>query len=171
MPNHGHLVLVPDRIDGLRAALSEVHRAYAGHIHAREQRPGHFWQGCFGCVAMDEPHLLAALRYVAFNPVRAGLVARPKAWRWSSVHALLDPARGDGITDTTPRARAHSRFRGAAIFRRGCPPFRRAAALRKDRTPDRRQRLSRSRRSHSRARSQTGKAGAEAERKLSALSP
>lgn len=100
MPNHVHLILVPDRVDALRAALSKVHRAYAGRIHARERRTGHFWQGRFGCVAMDEAHLLAALRYVALNPVRARLVARAQDWRWSSVHALLDPARGDGITAT-----------------------------------------------------------------------
>lgn len=102
MPNHVHLVLVPDHVDALRAALSKVHRAYAGRIHAREQRTGHFWQGRFGCVAMDEAHLLAALRYVALNPVRARLAARAQDWRWSSVHALLDPARGDGITATDP---------------------------------------------------------------------
>ncbi len=102
MPNHVHLILVPEREDGLRAALARVHRAYAGHIHARLDRTGHFWQGRFGCVAMDEAHLVAALRYGALNPVRAGLVARATDWRWSSVHALLDPASGDGVTDTGP---------------------------------------------------------------------
>ncbi|MGC6327883.1 transposase [Rhizorhabdus sp. FW153] len=100
MPNHVHLILVPEHPDSLRRALSKVHRAYAGRIHAREKRTGHFWQGRFGCVAMDEDHLLAALRYVALNPVRARLAARPQDWRWSSVHALLDPATGDGLTDT-----------------------------------------------------------------------
>jgi putative transposase len=102
MPNHVHLILVPEEKDSLRACLSKVHRAYAGHIHAREQRTGHFWQGRFGCVAMDEAHLHAALPYVALNPVRAQLVKRAKQWKWSSVHALLDPAKGDGLTDTAP---------------------------------------------------------------------
>ena len=102
MPNHVHLVLVPDHVDALRGALSKVHRTYAGRIHAREKRTGHFWQGRFGCVAMDELHLLAVLRYVALNPVRAGMVTRANDWRWSSVHALLDPECGDGMTDTRP---------------------------------------------------------------------
>jgi len=102
MPNHVHLILVPDHVDALRAALSKVHRAYAGRIHAREKRTGHFWQGRFGCAAMDEPHLLAALRYVAMNPVRARLVKRAEDWRWSSVHALRNPAGGDGLTETAP---------------------------------------------------------------------
>jgi len=67
------MVLTPEDPDGLRRALSRVHRIYAGHIHKREQRTGHFWQGRFGCVAMDEAHLVAALAYVALNPVRARL--------------------------------------------------------------------------------------------------
>ncbi|WP_309622483.1 transposase [Novosphingobium sp.] len=102
MPNHVHLILVPEHGVALRAALSKVHRAYAGRIHSREKRTGHFWQGRFGCVAMDEPHLLAALRYVALNPVRARLSARAQDWRWSSVHACLDPQRSDGLTETAP---------------------------------------------------------------------
>jgi len=101
MPNHVPMILVPSDADGLRRALSAVHRRYAGHIHARLKRTGHFWQGRFGCVAMDEAHLGAALRYVALNPVRARLVRRATDWRWSSVHAQL--GRGDdGLTATAP---------------------------------------------------------------------
>lgn len=61
MSNHVHLVLVPRDEDGLRRALSAVHGRYAGHVLARLKRTGHFWQGRFGCVAMDEVHLGAAL--------------------------------------------------------------------------------------------------------------
>jgi len=117
MPNHVHLILVPEHADALRGALSKVHRAYAGRIHAREKRTGHFWQGRFGCVAMDEPHLLAALRYVSLNPVRARMVARAEDWSWSSVRALLDPARRDGITETGPVLERVPDF--AALLRTG----------------------------------------------------
>jgi putative transposase len=79
MPNHVHLILVPHDADGIRRCLSAVHRRYAGH-HPRIQRTGHFWQGRFGCVAMDERHLGAAIRYVALNPVRAKLVDRAEDW-------------------------------------------------------------------------------------------
>ncbi|MGR4864334.1 transposase [Caulobacter sp. LARHSG274] len=102
MPNHVHLILVPSDPDGLRRCLAPVHRRYAGVIHARDKRSGHFWQGRFGCVAMDEAHLGAALRYVALNPVRARLVERAVDWRWSSLHACLDPEQGDGLTRTAP---------------------------------------------------------------------
>lgn len=98
MPNHVHLVLVPQDEDGIRRCLSAVHRRYAGHIHARLKRTGHFWQGRFGCAAMDEDHLGAALRYLALNPVRARLVDRATDWPWSSVHVHLGCVPGDGIT-------------------------------------------------------------------------
>ncbi len=109
MPNHVHLILVPTDGDGLRRALAPVHRRYAGHIHGRARRSGHFWQGRFGAVAMDEEHLGAALRYVALNPVRARLVEHATDWRWSSVHAYL-AAADDGITAVAPVLARYPRF-------------------------------------------------------------
>ena len=38
---------------------------------------------------MDEEHLLAAVRYVEMNPVRAGLCSDPVQWKWSSYHAHI----------------------------------------------------------------------------------
>ncbi len=116
MPNHVHLILVPHDADGLRRALAAVHRRYAGQIHARLKRTGHFWQGRFGAVAMDEAHLAAALRYVALNPVRARLVEEPADWRWSSVHAHLG-GHPDGITAVAPVLARHPDF--AALLAEG----------------------------------------------------
>ena len=101
MPNHVHLILVPSDPDGLRRALARVHRHYAGVIQARRKRSGHFWQGRFGAVAMDEQHLMAALRYVSLNPVRARLVERAQDWRWSSTSAHLR-GKDDGLTALAP---------------------------------------------------------------------
>jgi putative transposase len=101
MPNHVHLILVPSDPDGLRRALARVHRSYAGVIQARRKRSGHFWQGRFGAVAMDEQHLMAALRYVSLNPVRARLVERAQDWRWSSTSAHLR-GKDDGLTALAP---------------------------------------------------------------------
>ena len=109
MPSHVHLILVPRDADGLRKAMSSVHRAYAGRINARRRKTGHFWQGRFGCVAMDNDHALAALRYVLMNPVRARLCAKPERWRWSSAKAYLK-GRDDGLTET-------------AFMRGLCPDF------------------------------------------------
>ena len=112
MPNHVHLILVPSDADGLRRALAPVHRRYAGVVQARRKRTGHFWQGRFGCVAMDEQHLAAALRYVSLNPVRARLVSRARDWQWSSVRAQ-STGRDDGVTVLGP---VRERFPDFAAF-------------------------------------------------------
>ena len=75
MPNHVHLILTPEDGEGLALALSRTHRLYAGFVNARARQTGHLFQGRFGSVALDEDHLMNAARYVALNPVRAGLVA------------------------------------------------------------------------------------------------
>ena len=85
----------------MRRALAPVHRRYAGIIHQRRKRTGHFWQGRFGAVAMDETYLAAALRYVHLNPVRARLVTRAIDWKWSSTRAHLR-GKDDGLTATAP---------------------------------------------------------------------
>ncbi len=104
MPNHVHLILVPSDEDGLRRTLAAVHRAYAGIIHQRLGRSGHFWQGRFGAAVMDEDHLIAALQYVLLNPLRARLAKPGKAWHWSSLKCYLG-GRDDGLTETVPMFR------------------------------------------------------------------
>ena len=89
MPNHVHIIAVPQDEDGLARTFSHLHRSYTGYINARRRVTGHLWQGRFGSVAMDEAHFVTALRYVALNPVRARLVSRAEDWRWSSTRALL----------------------------------------------------------------------------------
>ena len=109
MPNPVHLILTPGDADGLRRALSKVHRRHAGHIQARQGKAGHFWQGRFGAVAMDEGHLAAALRTIALNPAPARLVGRALDWRWSSLHAHAS-LREDGVTALAPVLDRFPRF-------------------------------------------------------------
>ena len=101
MPNHVHLILVPESASGLRAALAPTHRAYSQHINSRQSRRGHLWQERFHSFAMDEAHLLSAARYVERNPVRAGLVQAPEDWQWSSARPHLR-GQGDGVVDVRP---------------------------------------------------------------------
>ena len=110
MPTHVHLILVPADADGLRRALAATHRRYAGILQGRRKRTGHFWQGRFGSVVMDEEHLAAAVRYVALSPVRARLVRRAQDWRWSSVRAHLY-GREDGLTTPGPVRERFAPFR------------------------------------------------------------
>jgi putative transposase len=87
MPNHIHLIAVPETEEGLRLAIGEAHRRYSSMINRRQKWTGHLWQGRFSSFPMDETYLLAAVKYVEMNPVRARLTPDAYAWPWSSARS------------------------------------------------------------------------------------
>lgn len=101
MPNHVHLVMVPSRVDGLRAALGEAHRRYTLAINSRNEWRGHLWQERFHSFPMEETYLLSAVRYVERNPVAAGLCRRAEDWPWSSARAHAQ-AEDDDLVEVAP---------------------------------------------------------------------
>ena len=101
MPNHVHLILVPEDADGLRAALGETHRRYARRINEREGWQGHLWQERFHSFPMDGAHLIHCARYIALNPVKAGLAKRAHDWPWSSAKAHR-AGRDDELVSVAP---------------------------------------------------------------------
>jgi len=101
MPNHVHLVMVPQVEDGLRRPLAEVHRRYTRYVNFRAGWRGHLWQERFHSFVMDEAYLLAAVRYIEHNPVAAGLCAKAEQWRWSSARAHLE-GQDDALVTVAP---------------------------------------------------------------------
>jgi putative transposase len=101
MPNHVHLVAVPQTEVGLARAIGEAHRRYTRRINFREKWRGHLWQERFASFPMDESHLLAAVRYVEMNPVAAKLAAHPAEYRWSSARAHIQ-AEDDVLASPSP---------------------------------------------------------------------
>ena len=88
MPNHWHLVLWPERDKELSRFTGWVTLTHTQrwHAHHRTAGSGHLYQGRFKSFPIEtDEHLLTVLRYVERNPLRAGLVRRAEAWRWSSL--------------------------------------------------------------------------------------
>ncbi len=110
MPNHVHLVVVPEAEDSLARLFRHVHQRYTRRINKREGWIGHLWQERFHSFVMDEQHLLAAVRYIELNPVRAGLCVDPVEWAWSSVHAHL-AGTSDDLVRTEPMLQRISDWR------------------------------------------------------------
>lgn len=104
MPNHVHLILVPETCDGLARLLRKVHSQYALRVNSTRGWKGHLWQERFYSTVMDEGHALAALRYVELNPVRAGLCSKAEDWPWSSVHANLGSHNDELVNVETTNA-------------------------------------------------------------------
>jgi len=101
MPNHVHLIVVPESEESLARGIGEAHRRYTRHINFKKSWKGYLWQGRFASFPMDEDYLLAACRYVELNPVRAKLAKRPEDYRWSSAKAHLLGV-DDGLVKVKP---------------------------------------------------------------------
>ena len=101
MPNHVHLIATPADATGLRLGIGEAHRRYTRHVNFSKQWRGHLWQERFASFPMDETHLMAAVRYVELNPVRAGIVTKPADYPWSSTKAHL-LGKDDVLVKTKP---------------------------------------------------------------------
>jgi len=86
MPNHFHLVLRPHHDGDLSRWMQWLMTSHVRRYHRRNHTDGHVWQGRFKAFPIQaDEHLLAVLRYVERNPLRAALVERAEDWRWSSL--------------------------------------------------------------------------------------
>ena len=102
MDNHVHLIAVPKTETSLARAIGEAHRRYTRMKNFAEGVRGYLFQGRFNSCVLDEPHLLAAARYVELNPVKAGLVTHAWEYPWSSCRfhcgqQETDPLVNEGI--------------------------------------------------------------------------
>lgn len=90
MPNHFHLVLWPSRDRDLSRWMHWLSTAHVQRHRSRHKSSGHIWQGRFKAPPIQQDHhLLTVMRYVERNPLRAGMVDRAEAWRWSSLPGRL----------------------------------------------------------------------------------
>jgi putative transposase len=89
MTNHVHLVIEPcDKAENLGLLMKRVAGRYTRYINKKEGRTGTVWEGRYKSSPVDTGrYLLACCRYVEMNPVRAGVVLKPEAYRWSSYSA------------------------------------------------------------------------------------
>jgi putative transposase len=88
MPNHWHLVVWPRQDGDLPRFMSWLTLTHTQrwHTHRQTVGTGHLYQGRFkSFVVQTDEHLLTVCRYVERNALRAGLVERAEAWRWSSL--------------------------------------------------------------------------------------
>jgi REP element-mobilizing transposase RayT len=93
MGNHLHLLVRTPR-PNLGAGMQAFLSGYAVWAGRRRLRSGHLFQGRYRAEMIeDESYYWTVSRYVHLNPVRAGLVARPEQWEWSSYPGYRDQRR------------------------------------------------------------------------------
>jgi putative transposase len=115
MTNHVHLLATPGDALSVSRMMQSLGRLYVRRVNREYRRSGTLWEGRYRAAPVEaEAHLLACLRYIELNPVRARMVRKPGRYPWSSYRAHAEAAADPLLTDhalyralgATPAARA-----------------------------------------------------------------
>jgi len=88
MTNHLHAIATPGDSSSLSRLLQSHGRRYVRYFNDTYSRTGTLWEGRFSSSLVEtDRYLWACHRYIELNPVRAGMVAHPADYRWSSYRA------------------------------------------------------------------------------------
>lgn len=137
MTNHEHLFVETPEAN-LSAAMQYLGGSYTSYFNRRHGRSGHLFQGRFkGHLVETEGYFREVSRYIHLNPVRAGMVARPQDYPWSSYGGYVSSRRAVAWVSTdrvlaefgsnpVGARRAYGRFVKAGVDTPPVSPFAKA---------------------------------------------
>lgn len=100
MTNHVHLLMTPTSCEGISLVMQSLGRQYVQFINSKYLRYGTLWESRHKSSLVDaDSYLLSCYRYIELNPVRAGMVGHPRAFRWSSYSRNAEGAPNDLISE------------------------------------------------------------------------
>ena len=112
MGNHVHLLFTSERARGPSRLMPDLAARYARYLSEEYDHEGEVWDEPYDASPVHaRAHLLACMRYIEENPVRAGLASWPGGWRWSSWRAN---ALGEDDALITPHSHYYSLGRSSA---------------------------------------------------------
>jgi REP element-mobilizing transposase RayT len=101
MPNHVHL-LVETGSTPLAKFMQGLQQSYTQYFNRRYRKVGHLFQGRYKAIICErDKYLLALVRYIHLNAVRAKLATRPERYRYSGHNRYLTDGTAK-IVETTP---------------------------------------------------------------------
>ena len=96
MNNHTHLLIKLFTSINISQIMHSIDRCYARWYNEHYERKGHFWEDRFyGELVKDDLQLLAVMRYIDLNPVKAGLCKNPTEWPYSGARFYLEGVKDD----------------------------------------------------------------------------
>ncbi|MCK4841423.1 MAG: transposase [Methylococcales bacterium] len=102
MTNHVHLLVTPKAQESISRMMQYIGRRYVPYINHKYNRTGTLWEGRYkSSLVQEEPYLLACMRYIELNPVRANMVKEASAYQWSS-YTFNALGRHDGLLTAHP---------------------------------------------------------------------
>lgn len=84
MDNHVHL-LISEGSEEISKVMKRINVSYAYYFNRKYGRIGHLFQDRFKSEGIeDDTHLLAVVRYIHNNPIKANIVKHAGEYKWSS---------------------------------------------------------------------------------------
>ena len=84
MPNHYHL-LVETILENLSLVMRQINSRYSIYFNKKYNRVGPLWQGRFkSWFVLDEAYMRTLIKYIEYNPVKAGITQRIGEFKWAS---------------------------------------------------------------------------------------
>ncbi len=125
MGNHYHLLVETPQAN-LSQGMRQLNGVYTQKYNRAHNRVGHLLQGRYKAFVVEkDPYLLELSRYIALNPIRAGLVRSPEDWVWSSYGATtgVKPQESflhtDWLLDLFSASKGQARERYASFVKEG----------------------------------------------------
>jgi putative transposase len=89
MSNHYHL-LMETPAGNLSQIMRHINGAYTTYFNLKRKRAGHLFQGRYKAILVEADEYATELsRYIHLNPVKAGIVAKPDDYQWSSYRIYI----------------------------------------------------------------------------------
>ncbi len=86
MPNHFHLLLVPQGENSLSKFMQWVMTSHVRYYHKKNKTSGHIWQGRFKSFIVEkDSYYLTLMRYIEANALRADLSKTAQDWQYGSL--------------------------------------------------------------------------------------
>lgn len=99
MSNHVHLI-VDEGEEVISKIMQRINGSYAYYFNKKYQRSGHLFQDRFKSEVIEKDrYLLAAIRYVHNNPIKAGMIKNIEEYRWSSYREIISNNPSKAIVD------------------------------------------------------------------------
>jgi len=90
MPNHIHLLVRPSKVESLAKMMQAITLCYSKYFNGKNGRTGRLWECRYHSTIIDgDSYLWTVSKYIENNPVRAGMVKRPKDYPYSSAKAHI----------------------------------------------------------------------------------
>jgi putative transposase len=100
MGNHVHLLMETKEVV-LSRILQGINQSYTMYFNRKYATVGHLFQGRYKAILCDkDSYLLALVKYIHKNPMRAGVAKTLEVYAWSSHGSYVDQTKEKGIVDT-----------------------------------------------------------------------